>query len=366
MAVFTSNQVNHVYVANAVQSSALSAVGDIMCKKTAEGELYFVYKNGDGGIIRSDLIPIKNIMWARAVSGNHRSQKRKLKKYTITLPTPDSGANGSDIGKTFGVNLEVKLHEGIETVYRKQAFALVKSGNTQENVTDTLKTSFDRNFEKDDYVKDLFTIKKTSTSVTTGTGNDAVTTTTYHVIIFEKPQSAKYKPGLFANNAVDFVVTGDEDINIEEGYATVNDVNGSGSTSDAFTIGNSYDIADLEYFALGERGDLYRNIGWPNSFPSKTIATYGDNVHYNLVQVHFAFTDSNEGVQKSEKDITIAIAESSSTVTKINALLSQIAFNVLGAGGSGHGGSTGNDAFDLADTKVNVLDIPGGKKTELS
>jgi len=363
MAVFTSNQVNHVYVALDAKDTVagVSSIGDIAVDKTADNELYFVYKNADGGTVRSDLIPIKNIMWVRAVGGLHKSQKRKLKKYTITLPAPDSGANGSDIGKTFGVNLEVKLHEGIETVYRKQAFALVKSGNTQENVTDTLKTSFDRNFEKDDYVKDLFTIKKTSTSVTTGTGNDAVTTTTYHVIIFEKPQSAKYKPGLFANNAVDFVVTGDEDIDIKSGYATVDDVTGSGSTSDAFTIGNSYDIADLEYFALGERGDLYRNIGWPNSFPSKTLATYGDSVVYNLLQIHFAFTDSNEGVQKSEKDITIAIPETG--VTEINTLLGVIATKINGSSSTALNLATKSPA--TAQETVNVLDVPNLKRTQL-
>ena len=334
MAVFTSNQVNHVYVAKAVQSSALSSVGDIMCKKTAEGEIYFVYKNGDGGLVRSDLIPIKNIMWARAVSGNHRSQKRGLKIYTITAPSSPV------VGETYCVNLEVKLHEGIETVYRKQAYAVAVTGDTQTKICEKLAKSLKANFERDDYVKDLFTISTYSANDTT-------------ITITEKSQSATYKRGIFANNAVEFTVFSD-------------DVAVTGPTVSNY-VGNAYDIADLEYFALGERADLYRNIGWPNSFPSKTVADAPtDDAHYNLVQIHFAFTDSNEGVQKSEKDITIAIAESSTTVTKINALLSQIAFNVLGAGGDGHGGATGNDAFALVNAKVEVLDIPGGKKTELS
>ena len=148
MAVFTSNQVNHVYVAKDVKGGSnsvgyalssgsavkpsVSSVGDIFCWKTADNELYFTYKNGDGGIVRSDLIPIKNIMWARAVSGNHRSQKRGLKIYTITAPSSPT------VGETYCVNLEVKLHEGIETVYRKQAFAVAVTGDTQTKICEKL------------------------------------------------------------------------------------------------------------------------------------------------------------------------------------------------------------------------------------
>lgn len=350
MAVFTSNQVNHVYVAKAVQSSALSAIGDIMCKKTADGELYFVYKNGDGGVVRSDLIPIKNIMWARAVSGNHRSQKRALKKYEIGIQNLVSG----DVDKTaLTVVLEKTLHNGIETVYRKTATVLVKS-TTIADVVDALKLAIDNSFSRDDYVKDDFTI------TTTSSGNNK------KVVITENAQSSKYKRGVYANEAINFrVFTYDTDKMVV-----------TGPTNTSSYIYNAYDIADLEYFALGERGDKYRNIGWPNAFPSKCVADDPtDSAAYNILQIHFAFTDSNEGVQKSEKDITIAIpmdtpdstaSPAITAVTTINALLSQLAFNVLGAGGNGHGGSTGNDAFDLADTKVEVLDIPGGKKTELS
>ena len=351
MAVFTSNQVNHVYVAKDVKGGSnsvgyalssgsavkpsVSSIGDIFCWKTADNELYFTYKNGDGGIVRSDLIPIKNIMWARAVSGNHRSQKRGLKIYTITAPSSPT------VGETYCVNVEIKLHEGIETVYRKQAFAVAVTGDTQTKICEKLAKSLKANFERDDYVKDLFTISTYSANDTT-------------VTITEKSQSATYKRGTFANNEVEFTVFSD---NVAVTGPTVSNY-----------VGNAYDIADLEYFALGERGDLYRNVGWPNSFPSKTVADApSDSDHYNLVQIHFAFTDSNEGVQKSEKDITIAIPESSTTVTKVNRLLSQIAYQVLGDDNSGSQGAAtgGNTAFVLTNAKVNVLDIPGGKKTQL-
>ena len=352
MAVFTSNQVNHVYVAKAVQGGTsgyslssgvavkptLSSNGDIFCWKTAEGELYFSYKNAEGVAVRSDLIPIKNIMWARAVSGNHRSQKRGLKIYTITAPSSPT------VGETYAINLEVVLHNGIETVYRKQAFAYAVSGDTQTKICEKLSKSLHANFDNDDYVKDLFTISTYSNSDTT-------------ITITEKSKSASYKVGLKVNDAVDFTVFS-EDLAV------------TGPTVSNY-VQNSYDIADLEYFALGERADLYRNVGWPNANPSKLMITadeIGDSKHFNLLQIHYAFTDSNEGVQKSEKDITIAIPETSTTVTKINKLLSQIAYQVLGDDFSGTSGAAtgGNTAFALVDQKVEVLDIPGGKKTQLN
>lgn len=363
MAVFTSNQVNHVYVAKAVAGDSsgvgyeldtnddavkpsVSSIGDIFCWKTADNELYFTYKNGDGGIVRSDLIPIKNIMWARAVSGNHRSQKRALKKFEIGIHS----LAASDVDKTaLTVVLEKTLHNGIETVYRKTATVLVKS-TTVADVVDALKLAIDNSFSRDDYVKDDFTIS------TTGSGLSK------KVVITEKTQSSKYKRGIYANEAVNFnVFTYD----VEKMTVT-------GPTDTSTYIGNAYDIADLEYFALGERGDKYRNIGWPNSFPSKTVADAPtDSAAYNILQIHFAFTDSNEGVQKSEKDITIAIPVGSASheADAINQLLSQIAYQVIGDsmdGGDNDDEATGgNSAFALTDQKIEVLDIPGGKKTQL-
>lgn len=399
MAVFTSNQVNHVYVAKAVNGTAndidggnlgytttgsgantkevkpsVSNNGDIFCWKTADNELYFTYKNGDGGIVRSDLIPIKNIMWARVISGNHRTQKRTLKKYTITVPSYYSDASNvtadAKNGVTLTAVLEMTLHNGVESIYRKTASVAVRSGDTVSELSKRLGESLKESFERDDYVNDKFKVSQS-------TSGSAPNITYGAISIIEKPQSAKYKRGLFENEEVQFRVFTEDNLTVSGPTpATLTDINGSGGSSN-YTIGNAYNIADLEYFALGERGDKYRNIGWPNAVPSKCVADAPtDSAAYNILQIHFAFTDSNEGVQKSEKDITIAIpmdtpvaagtgTSAVTVVTSINKLLRQMALKVLGAGGSGRGAYNGNDAFDLVDGKIEVLDIPGGKKTQL-
>ena len=303
MAVFTSNQVNHVYVAKAVQATPAVA-GDIAVGKTAEGELYFVYKNAMGGSERSDLIKIKNIMWAKAISGTFPSQLRTLKKYTIEAPST------IEDGKTYTVILEMDLHNGVESIYRKTVSVVGRTNDT--DFMDRLFAAMEASFGRDTYVNDVFKVVNDGAGV---------------ISIIELPQADKYKVGLFANEGVRFKVFSEDDLEINTTGdpmipldATEDDVLGNGVAT-AYTIGNSYNIADLEYFALGERGDKYRLIGWPNAAPSKTLAEVGDAVNYDILNIHFAFTDSNESVQKSEKDITI-VADSTTTV--INDLLTAI------------------------------------------
>jgi flavin reductase (DIM6/NTAB) family NADH-FMN oxidoreductase RutF len=62
-----------------------------------------------------------------------------------------------------------------------------------------------------------------------------------------------------------------------------------------------------EYFALGERGDEYRQMGWP-------AVTYDADYkidpkaaqEYDVLVVHYAFAGSNDQSHLSEKDLIIA------------------------------------------------------------
>jgi hypothetical protein len=68
-------------------------------------------------------------------------------------------------------------------------------------------------------------------------------------------------------------------------------------------VGNGKLIADLEYFCMGERGDVYRGIGWPNTIPTKYFVDATKT--YDVIDIHYAYVGSNESVQKSEKTLTI-------------------------------------------------------------
>ena len=114
-------------------------------------------------------------------------------------------------------------------------------------------------------------------------------------------------PVYFTVQPVAVMVNGDERI-----WATVTEgTNG--------TIGNGKKIADLEYFCMGERGDMYRNIGWPHNIPTTYLVD--PTKTYYTFDIHYAYVGNNESVQKSEKDITIVCsdkAEFNKIVTAFN------------------------------------------------
>ncbi len=69
----------------------------------------------------------------------------------------------------------------------------------------------------------------------------------------------------------------------------------------------------MEYFYMGERGDQYRNIGWPNVISTKYLVD--PTAEYNTIDLHYAYQGSAEDIQKSEKDITLAIVKVDDSLT---------------------------------------------------
>ena len=86
-------------------------------------------------------------------------------------------------------------------------------------------------------------------------------------------------------------------------------------------VENGKIIADLEYFCMGERGDQYRNAGWPNIVPTKYLVD--PEAEYDLYTIHYAYVGEGTHQEKSEKDIQFAVlkTESSAFKTKLNAVL---------------------------------------------
>ena len=85
-------------------------------------------------------------------------------------------------------------------------------------------------------------------------------------------------------------------------------------------ISATYDVADMEYFFLGERGDVYRNMGFPNNINIEYMTDMSKV--YNLIDFDFYFTDGGLHPQQSTKHITIACEETSETTyTVTNALI---------------------------------------------
>lgn len=70
-------------------------------------------------------------------------------------------------------------------------------------------------------------------------------------------------------------------------------------------------LAELEWFCMGERGDQYRMVGYPNVI--KTDYKIDPSKAYDVIDIMYYYTDTKEGVQRSEKVITIAAVPAEAT-----------------------------------------------------
>lgn len=337
MGNFSVNQVRQLYVVTAVQGtanktdgvvSATANAGTIALKTDKEGKnLYFQYKGADN-LMRSDLINKDNILYAKAISAEAATQKYALKKAVVKLDTNVNGGNpigGQDYILRICINPYIGMSD--EEPYFKYGAVHAMRGMTTGKFYEKLAASLYKNFSRELAPMLTFSINgkvvgrvKTdpATGVETLIDTDGVTITVADeyadgVTITEVEQ--EWTLGIKEQSHVNFTVipttvTFDGD---EVNWGTV-------TVSNSTTVrNNGRMIADLEYFCMGERGDQYKNVGWPNSIPTKYLVD--PSTAYNVLEIHYAYVGPNEGPQRSEKDITIVCANKED----LNKLIGQFA-----------------------------------------
>lgn len=87
------------------------------------------------------------------------------------------------------------------------------------------------------------------------------------------------------------------------------------------SIQNGHNIADLEYFAMGARGDIYRNMGWPNVIPTTYLVD--PTQKYDTLDINYYWAGGAEDVQKSPRTITLVTVDDGSH-TAMKALIAAI------------------------------------------
>lgn len=303
MATFSVNQVRQLYVATSLKTPhvlASDAAGSIAVKNdTVKSHLYFEYKGADN-LMRSDLIDTKNILYAKATDAT--AMAHSLKSVTIAL---DSNVNGGApvAGQDYILRIAFKQYVGMsdEDQYFKYGMVHAYAGMSASEFYKVLAVSLAKNFSREIVPLIKIEIKTASatTEVTPTTKVAALTGTYTGVVVTEVEQPWRLgvmsqTPVYFTVQSVPVTVNGDE-----RHWATLTE-----STSGS--IGNGKTIADLEYFCMGERGDQYRQIGWPNNI--QTTYLVDPTKTYCVFDIHYAYVGSNESVQKSEKTITIVCA----------------------------------------------------------
>lgn len=322
MHLFTDNQVTHLYVASGLQNTENSMVtGNVAFRKIGDS-MYMLFKSKKGDIQRSDIIDIKNIMWAKATRASVMT--RKARKTTITI-----GSSASDTliaGQTYIVNLRFDHYQGMsdeDITYKVGSYTATSNTDTTADAATAIANELKANLgistngTVNSLDKDLVTI-------TVGSS-----TTANVITITEKFQpwhlgTMQVVPVYFSASVAPIVSGGIETTS----WATVaNDLEDSGTT-----LVNSKNIADMEYFYMGERGDQYRLNGFPNYIPTDYLVNPDNTNGYDVFQIHYYYVGSNEQAQKSEKDLIIVapFAQSSTDATKFGDIMEA----VIGSTGS--------------------------------
>ena len=277
---FSTNQVRHLYVVKGTQASVGTAdtAGKLAVKAdSAKSHLYFEYKS-PGGLVRSDLIDIKNIIAAKATDA--KSLRRELAQVKVTLDTAVNG--GLPVpGQDYLLRVAIRQFAGMsdEDQYFKHGLVRATTGMTAEQFYTKLKDSLVMNFSREASKLLAFTSDATGVTIT-------------EVEQEWKRGVLAQVPVYFSVHPTTILVSG-----VDEIWGVVT------PQSSGDYVGNGKNIADLEYFCMGERGDQYRNIGWPNVIETTYLVDPADE--YSVLDIHYAYVGSNEGVQKSERDITL-------------------------------------------------------------
>lgn len=328
--VFNENQVRQLYVANERKSPNVLATdkpGAVAVKSDKKKEhLYFQYKGADN-LMRSDLIDVKNIIKIKATDAD--SMARKLKAVTVTLDPEVNGGNPVS-GQDYILRILFRQYIGIsdEQQYFKHGLVHAYAGMTASTFYKKLAISLAKNFSRELVPLVKFTLTNSSDTavpVTASTKESDLTDTYKALVINEVPQEwtlgiKEQVPVYFEVFAAPITVDGDERL-----WGKIKD------TDSKEVIENGHIIADLEYFSMGNRGDQYRNIGWPKSIPTKYLVN--PDLKYNVIDIHYAYVGNNEGVQKSEKTITLVIPKVGGTNSVSNALTNQIIQDIVTATG---------------------------------
>lgn len=328
MATFSTNQVRQLYVATALKSLnviASDTAGSIAVKSdTAKSHLYFEYM-GAGGMTRSDLIDIKNILYAKATDADDLAYD--LAKYKLTL---DDTVNGGEpvVAQDYILRIAFRNYPGLseEDQYFKYGMVHTVTGMTASDFYKTLALSLVKNFSREEQGLLKFYLETggsaagvvagTPIEVTKDTKESSLTGIYTGIIIEEAPQD--WILGVMEQAPVNFTIQ--PDLIIDNGderiWGVVEKVTSTNSIPDG------HKIADLEYFCMGERGDVYRMVGFPYVIRTKYLVD--PDIKYNVIDIHYAYVGSNESVQKSEKDITIVVPKIGANNEASNALANSI------------------------------------------
>lgn len=310
MAIFNVNQNRQFYVVKSFKSSPSDVIaeGDIALGKTKDGKQIFFKHYGKGGLTRTDLIDVDKSCYAKMTP--KADMQRKLKKATVTLSTEVNGGKPI-VGQDYILRIQINnfLSPGDASVYIKSnaVHATKAMSNDPSLFYEAMIKSLEKNFSREKQTTGIEFLKFETTKGLESKANG---------IVITEVGNQPWRLGVLSQDPVNFEVIpttvkyeGEEVI-----WGTVE----TGETNQ--TVGNGHQIADLEYFCQAERGDMFRNMGWPYNIDVKYMVD--PTKEYDVLDLHYFFSGDGVQVHKSEKDITFVAEDNAEMVKLKNAITS--------------------------------------------
>lgn len=320
MFIGSDNQFRNLYVMKTYKASesALAAVGDITLKvDTAKNSMYLVYKDTEDNLT-SDIIDLKNLLYVKSTKA--ADMARKLNSQSVTL-------NEDPIsGQDYVLNVEVRnfVALGDDSTHIKFGAVHAVKGMTKSDFYKAMALNLAKNFSRE--VSPILNVSLNKYN-STGTTNTKVavlvngkmqnlaaltSTETYTSIIIDEVEQpwrrgvAQVEPVNFNTTCGTVLVDGNDVI-----WGTVEKEEGD-------PINNGKQIADMEWFYHGTRGDIYREATYPDNFDFKPLVD--ETKAYSTLDIHFAYVGPGVEVAKSERTITVVCADAA----ELNKLITAI------------------------------------------
>lgn len=309
MSIFSTNQARHFYVASEISQNRIgdgSNVGAIKCivENNAAGcpiNFWFEYMS-PAGPVRSDIIPVNHVRAIKATTASAMRRPFTAKKITLNSSMLDS----SNVigGQDCIMNITVKNYENAGTEYRIHKFGAVHTMNTMTESAFYIKMAQSLASHLSGDANQILKVYVTTSGspVEVKKGTDLSNTNATGIVLAEAEQP--WKLGKLVNTSIDFSLNGNTVIVDGEEllWAVIEDA------TNASTYGyqkNGRDTDDLEWFCMGERGDIYRGMGWPNNWDTTYLV--GASKEYDYLDIHYYFQGEGVSVQQSEKTITLVM-----------------------------------------------------------
>lgn len=274
MAVLNVNQNKQFFVVDKVVTSLPANLGEAKVVTNKAKDEVMIQLMGTAGIVKSDYVKVNTVTQAEITEP--AKMKRKLKKATVVL----ADEFGEPIvGQDYVLRIQIDgfLGAGDDVSYVKSAGVHVTSGMNAEALYKKFEEVLTKSFSRE--AQPMF---KFSSS-------------TAGLVIEEVEQP--WRRGLLNSEPLKFTVTpttivygGDDVIWGEVEYA-----------DSATVIKNGKQIADMEVFCMGERGDMFRGMGYPYSIDVQYMVD--PSKEYYVLDVHHSYAGNGVENQKSEKEL---------------------------------------------------------------